>query len=78
MTLVEPEWVVKCPSCGAIADPETRKIRHTATTPVPSLEQMEEWFRDDAGCETTDGCFVEVDGYCEHGHQSWMRRLGYV
>lgn len=24
------------------------------------------------GCEATDGCWVEPDGVCEHGHPSWL------
>ena len=24
------------------------------------------------------GCKVEADGVCEHGHPSWLLRLGYV
>jgi hypothetical protein len=26
----------------------------------------------------TDGCCVEPEGYCEHGHGSWLRRLGMI
>lgn len=43
---------------------------------VPSLEQIEEWVREDGGCEATDGCRVEVDGTCPHGKRSWMLVLG--
>ena len=73
-----PEWTVKCESCGRIADPVTRKLKHRATEPVPTVEQMEEWFHDDGGCEATDGCWVEPDGHCPHGHSSWMLRLGLI
>jgi len=24
------------------------------------------------------GCMVETDGVCEHGHPSWLLRLGFV
>lgn len=76
-TELKPEWVVKCPTCGRIADPETRKIRHVATEPTPSMEQLEEWVYDSV-CEATDGCIVEPDGRCPHGHQSWLLRLGLI
>lgn len=74
----KPAWRVKCEMCGAIADPDTRRIRHVATTPVPTEEQIEEWLFDGSECEATDGCYVELDGRCEHGHVSWMRRLGLI
>ena len=43
----------------------------------PDLETLEEWDLD-GGCEATDGCWVEPDGVCEHGHPSWLLRLGYI
>jgi hypothetical protein len=44
------------------------------TNRKPSIEQLEEWAFDDA-CEATDGCVVEHDGTCPHGHPSWLMRL---
>ena len=41
----------------------------------PTIEQLEEWL-DDGGCEATDGCWVELDGECEHGCKSWLIVLG--
>ena len=46
------------------------------TTEQPSLETIEEWMWEDGGCEATDGCWLEVDGVCPHGHPSWLLRLG--
>jgi hypothetical protein len=48
------------------------------TTERPDLETLEEWEFEDGGCEATDGCWVEPDGVCEHGHPSWLLRLGYI
>lgn len=28
--------------------------------------------------QATDGCQVEPDGYCEHGHVSWLLYLGLI
>jgi hypothetical protein len=28
--------------------------------------------------EATDGCYVEPDGVCEHGHPSWLLYWGYI
>jgi hypothetical protein len=28
--------------------------------------------------ETSDGCEVEPDGVCHHGHPTWLRRAGLI
>lgn len=43
----------------------------------PSIEQLEEW-QEEGGCEAIDGCWVEPDGTCEHGKESWLLVLGYI
>lgn len=73
LTAVQP-----CESCGAIPDPTTGKTRHVATTPVPDDDTLERWVFDVDMPEATDGCTVEPDGRCEHGHTSWLRRLGLI
>ena len=30
----------------------------------------------DGVAEATDGCTIEPDGVCEHGHPSWLMYLG--
>ncbi|TXM71676.1 hypothetical protein FV226_14285 [Methylobacterium sp. WL12] len=32
----------------------------------------------DACAEATDGCLVEPDGTCVHGHPSWLKRFGVI
>lgn len=64
--------VDECESCG-----RKRGEKHIATTPRPDIEQLEEWSSDGI-CEATDGCEVEPDGICPHGHLSWLRVLGYI
>lgn len=44
----------------------------------PDVEQLIEWERDGGGCEATDGCWVEPDGTCEHGHPSWLLEMGLI
>lgn len=44
------------------------------TTEEPSLEQIEDWIFD-SEVEATDGCIVEPDGICPHGHPSWLLYL---
>jgi hypothetical protein len=53
------------------------KKRVEPTTPTPDVEQLMEWDAD-GGCEATDGCWVEPDGECEHGHLSWLRYMGMI
>lgn len=47
------------------------------TEPEPDIEQLIEW-GDENGCESTDGCWVEPDGVCEHGHPSWLLTMGMI
>ena len=54
-----------------------RTIQPAPTTEEPDLETIEEW-DGDGGAEATDGCWVEQDGVCEHGHPSWLIRLGMI
>ncbi len=46
--------------------------------PEPSIEDLIRWEREDSGCEATDGCWVEPDGRCQHGHDSWLIVLGLI
>ena len=48
------------------------------TTDEPDMETLEGWMIEDSGCEATDGCWVEPDGTCPHGHPSWFLRLGLI
>jgi len=59
-----------CETCGRLPGE-----RHKATRPVPSIETIEQW-EHDGEIETTDGCVVELDGRCEHGHRAWTLVLG--
>lgn len=43
----------------------------------PDEEQLEVWVFDGVA-EATDGCQIEPDGTCEHGHPSWLIRLGLI
>lgn len=43
----------------------------------PDLETLMSW-EADGYCEATDGCVVEPDGTCTHGHRSWLLELGLI
>lgn len=47
------------------------------TEPEPTVEQLMQW-EFDGVYEATDGCRVEPDGKCAHGHVSWARYLGVI
>mgnify|MGYP001825905759 CR=1 FL=1 len=48
------------------------------TTERPDMETLMEWAILDGDCEATDGCPIEVDGVCPHGHPSWLLQLGLI
>jgi hypothetical protein len=62
----------KCESCGRL-----KGEKHKATEKKPSMKQMEHWLNDGVA-EATDGCNVEPDGICPHGHSSWFLVLGLI
>ncbi len=48
------------------------------TADMPDDETLEAMSRD-GEMEATDGCGgIEDDGFCEHGHPSWMLELGMI
>jgi hypothetical protein len=47
------------------------------TVERPDMETLAEWALDSV-VEATDGCEVEPDGTCEHGHPSWLIRFGII
>ena len=51
--------------------PDAIKVRK------PSMVDLEEWMND-CGCESIDGCWVEPDGQCQHGLDSWLVALGWI
>lgn len=44
----------------------------------PDTDTLVAWFIEDLGCEATDGCWVEFDGTCPHGSESWFLVLGLI
>jgi hypothetical protein len=47
------------------------------TVPEPDLDALR-FMVFDSICEATDGCTVEPDGTCEHGHPSWLLYLDLI
>lgn len=43
----------------------------------PSMLTLTLWSRE-CGCKAIDGCWVEPDGTCEHGYDSWLLALGWI
>ena len=48
------------------------------TTEEPSEETLMSWLMDAEYPEATDGCIIEPDGTCEHGHPCWRLYLGLI
>ena len=46
------------------------------TEPEPDMETLSDMVYDNIMPEATDGCIIEPDGVCEHGHPSWLLYLG--
>ena len=66
--VTEEEWA------DSLAKRPTMKMCETER---PDFETLEEWDMDGVA-EATDGCRVEPDGVCEHGHPSWLLALGMI
>ena len=55
-------------------DIATEDERFAASLDLQDLEDA----MSEGGIETADGCYVETDGICPHGHQSPLRVLGFI
>ena len=46
---------------------------------VPTIQDLEEWFND-SGCPCSGECecWIEHDGICENGFQSWFLVMGLI
>jgi hypothetical protein len=70
-----------CPRCDVGDYGRNRRpdgVKHRATVPQPPDAYLERAAMFDGECEATDGCIVEPDGSCEHGHSSWLKALGVI
>lgn len=47
------------------------------TVAEPTVDELAD-MANDSSAEATDGCWVEQDGTCEHGHPSWLIRMGLI
>ena len=57
-----------------MSDIATMDAEHAAGFDIEDLYEA----LSDGAIEAADGCMVEADGVCSHGHQSPMRVLGYI
>lgn len=62
---------------GLIRKLEERGYKVSRCRKPPTLKTLEKW-SDDGIASATDGCRVEPDGTCQHGHQSWMLVMGVI
>ena len=64
--------VPECPKCH-----RKQGERHKVVGKRPGLKTMENWISN-CVAKATDGCRVEPDGVCEHGHSSWLLVIGVI
>jgi hypothetical protein len=74
--------MIICPRCE-LGDHGTARrpdgVRHVATVPRPTPEQLHDVLFDVEFATATDGCDgLESDGHCAHGHVAWPRALGMI
>ncbi len=68
---------MQCPRCSIGDHGRTKRedgIKHTATVKRPSDRALGHMVYDGIA-KATDGCMVEPDGSCQHGHSSWLMAL---
>ena len=58
-------------------DPDTGLPWPDPTVPAPDFITLASYLFE-AVAEATDGCLVAPDLICQHGHPSWLLRLGVV
>ncbi len=44
----------------------------------PEIQDLWDGVDEYGQCLATDGCWVDIEGTCEHGHPSWLAALGLV
>jgi len=84
MSIDLPEWLddairfaIHAHVSSDYAVPDDQTLWPEPTVDQPNWETLEEWMNEGV-CEATDGCVVEPDGRCIHGHPSWLLELGLI
>jgi hypothetical protein len=62
---------------AAVEEITDADLDQEAEARMPDLATLIEWEAEGMG-EATDGCVVEPDGVCPHGHPSWLLALGLI
>lgn len=69
-------WIEDADKC--IMQPQTWPEDEDQPAQPPAIQDLWDWVDEYGQCLATDGCWVEMDGTCEHGHPSWLVVLGLV
>ena len=56
---------------------KVEKAWPTPTEAEPTMDELSAMMVDSVA-RATDGCPIEADGVCEHGHPSWLLQLGLI
>ena len=77
ITVYTKERGVRTLKSGITLSQYQEKYPNAIKVRKPSISTLERWMSD-CGCESIDGCWVEPDGTCEHGQESWLLALGLI
>lgn len=77
LTVYTKERKVRTLKSGVTLEQYKEKYSSAIKVSVPSEKALEKW-NNDGKCRAVDGCWVELDGKCSHGYNSWLVELGYV
>lgn len=83
VSLMLPDWLEAAMRRSLQEDHQTQTNQARPTAEVaepqpPDKATLWQWVDAYGLCTATDGCWVEPDGTCEHGHLSWLVVLGLV
>lgn len=74
-TSPNPAWDLLLDFQEMTHDPETGEGWPEPITARPDRDELLDLALSGL-CPATDGCEVEADGICEHGHPAWTLRMG--
>ena len=77
LTVYTKERGVRTLKDGVTLDMYRSKYPSAIRVRKPSIKTLEKWDYD-GGCKSIDGCWVEPDGVCSHGYNSWLIELNYI
>jgi hypothetical protein len=74
-----PSLRPQAPEASDVSQSGRRDARPGSRLKAPNIETLARW-EADGGCEAAcpHHCWTDPDGTCEHGHPSWLLKLGMI